>query len=88
VFLNIISNARYTLNWKYTSAHDNKILDILCEEKQVSGRSVMQLVFHDRGTGISEDILGKVMHPFFTTKPGADGTGLGLSISQSIINEH
>jgi len=33
----------------------------------------------DTGTGIAEDILGRVFEPFFTTKGAEKGTGLGLS---------
>ena len=33
----------------------------------------------DNGTGISQDVLGKVFEPFFTTKQPGKGTGLGLS---------
>jgi CheY-like chemotaxis protein len=33
----------------------------------------------DNGTGISQDVLGKVFEPFFTTKQHGKGTGLGLS---------
>lgn len=33
----------------------------------------------DNGTGIAEDVLGKVFDPFFTTKVVGKGTGLGLS---------
>ncbi len=33
----------------------------------------------DHGTGISQDVLGKVFEPFFTTKQQGKGTGLGLS---------
>ncbi len=88
VFLNIISNARYALNHKYPSGNDNKILAINCEERSDNGCSIIQIVFHDMGTGIPEGILNKVVNPFFTSKPGQEGTGLGLSISQSIVSEH
>jgi len=33
----------------------------------------------DTGTGIPDDLLGRVVEPFFTTKPPAQGTGLRLS---------
>ncbi len=42
----------------------------------------------DSGTGIPEELHGKIMKPFFTTKERGKGTGLGLSISATIINEH
>jgi CheY-like chemotaxis protein/two-component sensor histidine kinase len=34
----------------------------------------------DEGTGIAQEILQKVLEPFFTTKPVGKGTGLGLSM--------
>ncbi len=42
----------------------------------------------DSGTGIPQEIAGKIMEPFFTTKEKDEGTGLGLSISTRIIEEH
>ncbi len=40
----------------------------------------------DTGQGISEDNLGNIFKPFFTTKNR--GTGLGLAISRGILDQH
>jgi two-component system sensor histidine kinase PilS (NtrC family) len=40
----------------------------------------------DTGCGISEDVLGKIFEPFYTSKEG--GTGLGLSLVLKIIESH
>jgi C4-dicarboxylate-specific signal transduction histidine kinase len=88
VFLNIINNARYALNRKYPGTSDEKILEILGEEAASSGGRQVKITFCDRGTGIPADKIGKVIDPFFTTKPRGVGTGLGLSISHGIISDH
>jgi signal transduction histidine kinase len=88
VFLNIISNARYALNQKYPGGHKNKILEIRCKEIMIDKKPYVRLSFNDRGAGIPEALLGKVMNPFYSSKPSNVGTGLGLSISHSIIKNH
>ncbi|TVL99337.1 MAG: hypothetical protein CV087_18460 [Candidatus Brocadia sp. WS118] len=88
VFLNLISNARYALNSKYPGRNENKILEIRGESITINNRPYVKVTFHDKGTGISADILDKVMNPFFSTKPRGTGTGLGLSISHGIVNDH
>ncbi|MBW2706837.1 MAG: PAS domain-containing protein, partial [Deltaproteobacteria bacterium] len=46
----------------------------------------VDIVVSDTGQGISENDLGLVSDPFFTTKD--DGTGLGLAITHGIIEQH
>jgi signal transduction histidine kinase len=45
----------------------------------------VELHFHDNGIGIPLSLRGKILTPFFTTKPTGEGTGLGLSLSHEII---
>ena len=51
----------------------------------VTGDSV-DLAVHDRGHGLSDEVLGRLFDPFVTTK--SKGMGLGLSIARAIIESH
>ncbi|MNT27518.1 Sporulation kinase A [compost metagenome] len=42
----------------------------------------------DSGKGIPDEIIERIMMPFFTTKEVGKGTGLGLSISLGIMRSH
>ncbi|MDR4508334.1 MAG: PAS domain S-box protein [Candidatus Brocadiaceae bacterium] len=88
VFLNIISNARYSLNCKFKGKHDNKKLEISVKEKTVDNCVYQMITFCDYGVGIPLNIIDKVKNAFFTTKPRDLGTGLGLSICNDIIKKH
>ena len=44
------------------------------------------LTIQDTGKGMSEEVLEKIFHPFFTTKD--KGTGLGLAVIHKIITDH
>jgi signal transduction histidine kinase len=54
---------------------------------QLSGKvgKAIKIQYQDNGVGIAENILFKVMDPFFTTKRNNGGTGLGLSIVHNIV---
>jgi PAS domain S-box-containing protein len=88
VFINIINNARFALNEKYPAAHPDKQLSILAEKCELERRPAIKITFRDNGTGIPDNIIEKVMNPFFSTKPAGQGTGLGLAISHGIITDH
>ena len=42
----------------------------------------------DSGPKLSQEVISKLMTPFYTTKPLGKGTGIGLSISKMIAEEH
>ncbi|WP_051374935.1 PAS domain S-box protein [Desulfosarcina sp. BuS5] len=88
VFLNLIINARYALNQKYSGTHENKILEILGEEATIDDCPYVRAIFQDNGIGIPANEIKKVINPFYSTKPTGIGTGLGLSISHGIISDH
>lgn len=77
VFTNIIVNAEQAIA-------ANGRIEITTENE---GHSLMVFI-KDTGSGMSEEVIGKLMDPFFTTKEPGEGTGLGMFITQMIIDEH
>jgi PAS domain S-box-containing protein len=57
---------------------------ILATENTVEG--ALRLTVCDNGTGIPENLLGRLFEPYMTTKQ--KGTGLGLAIVKKIVEEH
>jgi signal transduction histidine kinase len=46
----------------------------------------VDFIFADTGSGMSEDVIGKIFTPLFTTK--AEGMGFGLAICKRIVEAH
>lgn len=63
---------------------DEKWIKIKFEK--IQGELIISVT--DSGRGIPEEIVEKLMTPFFTTKELGKGTGLGLSLCKKIINQH
>lgn len=79
VFTNLLDNAWYAVQ-------DRDVRRVEVETRLHDG--YITAIISDTGTGIPEDIRGRVMDPFFTTKPVDKGSGLGLSISYRIVEKH
>ena len=88
VIMNIITNARDSLNDKYKGYDQNKIVKLQCKRIIKDESDWVQISVKDNGNGISENVRDNIFDPFFTTKSRDQGTGLGLSISYGIIKDH
>lgn len=75
VFTNLITNAIQAMNGTGT-------ITIFAKREQDG----VVIEVEDSGPGISEEHLGKVFEPLFTTKE--TGTGLGLASCRNIIERH
>lgn len=85
VLLNLFNNALYALNEK------RKLSPGFIPQISVSTgkrNDIVEIIIHDNGNGIPENVIDKIFQPFFTTKPTGQGTGLGLSLAYDIIKAH
>ena len=79
--LNLVSNAFYAMDQK------RQISEGYEPVLAVSSRRVGDMVeirVRDNGTGISDDVLGRIFNPFFSTRDGAAGAGLGLPLAADV----
>jgi signal transduction histidine kinase len=79
------------LNQVWTNLLDNAI-DALGETGTITIRTsrdgpCILVDVADDGPGIPEELRGRVLEPFFTTKEAGRGTGLGLDTARRIVEE-
>lgn len=76
VFVNLLNNAIQAVS----EQEDGKVRVSL---RKSGNEDYFDIVFEDNGPGVSEENVGKLFTPNFTTKNS--GSGLGLAISRSIL---
>jgi len=82
VFINILNNA-------IDAMPDGGQVEVATRAASANGTGpLVEISFHDTGTGIDPQHLEKIFDPFFTTKGAGRGTGLGLPISKRIVERH
>ncbi len=62
--------------------------DIKVTSLELTQGHYIRLVISDTGYGMSNEIIGKVFDPYFTTKEKGAGTGLGLSVVHGIVKSY
>jgi PAS domain S-box-containing protein len=88
VFMNLIANAKDSLNEKYPGYHESKIIEVNVRLKHHDERRWIYLSVKDYGMGVKDVDKVRMFEPFYSTKPKEKGTGLGLAISFGIVEDH
>jgi signal transduction histidine kinase len=65
---------------------DGGQISIDCHEVNENERAYYVIAITDSGCGISDDVIGKIFEPGFTTKD--QGSGIGLPMVKEIVEEH
>ena len=79
VFMNLLMNAEQAIG----DAGCITITTTLTKDREWLAIDVA-----DDGVGITENDIGRIFEPFYTTKVDGKGTGLGLALTYGIVKQH
>ena len=79
--LNLVSNAFYAMHEKRNTSVDYEAV-LTASTRRVN--DTVEIRIRDNGTGISDEVVGRIFNPFFSSRDGAEGAGLGLSIAADV----
>jgi len=83
-FVNLVLNARDAMPaggmLEIETRNETVTADTATLHEDLTPGDYVVVLVRDSGTGMSEEIVGKAVEPFFTTKEVGKGSGLGLSM--------
>ena len=83
--LNLISNSYFAMHEKSKVAEGYEpVLSI--STRRANG--TVEIRVRDNGPGISDDVVGRIFNPFFSTRDGAVGAGLGLPLAADVARRY
>ena len=80
--VNLVSNACYAM-WLKNNDQGDGYEPVLNVSSRRVGK-VVEIRVRDNGTGIADDVVGRIFDPFFSTREGVMGAGLGLPIAADV----
>ena len=79
---NLVSNACFAMRIKSEPLNGNYTPSLTVSTQHVG--NMIEVKFRDNGTGISDEAVGRIFDPFFSTRDGALGAGLGLPVASDV----
>ena len=91
VFLNMVANSCYATDERRGAASqedgDRPFMPMVWLATRRHEEHI-EVRIRDNGGGMPPEVVEKIFHPFYTTKPTGQGTGLGLSMCSDIVRQH
>ena len=90
VFMNLCTNAAQAME-DVGGILEVGLTDVVLDEQsrlplsELKSGNYLKVTVSDTGPGISQDIIGSIFDPYFTTKRIGQGTGIGLALAHGIV---
>ena len=81
--VNLVSNACHAMHTKRDDQGESYEPLLAVSSRRSDGEAEIRI--RDNGTGIADDVVGKIFDPFFSTRDGILGAGLGLPIAADVV---